>query len=268
MKRVSRHIRRRRKLGRSVDKSRHQTAAHNVVELFDLPVSRFSNQISQQNSTLTPGDTCCHSDTTVIRQRVEQQAPQIEVSLDGLWLPTLSSFSPHDAGGAEKRCQPKDLRWAEKSSGSAMVKSSEANTAPGIDEVRPRPTTVASQALSRSKPNKSVPKVGEISRSATASGPRAKAEVKVDGPIEASSSHERRRLDEAEVRGRRGYKRSLGEPPMLCWDRDEDGNKREEAAAMIHSTTTMLERSRALVAKAKVRDVLTVGQYVFDPCSA
>lgn len=253
VKRVNKHSRRRRKLARSVDRSRDQKTVNNVIELSEVRARDSSNQTSRGSSNLAPGGTWRHGDTTVIRQRVEQQAPQIEVSLDGLWLPTLSSFSPHDAGGAEKHYQPADSHWAERSSASVMVKFPEADTPPGIDEDRSRPATVASQALSRGKP-KPVSKAGERCRAVTAGGLRRKAEVKGGRPIETGTSHLPRGLDNAEHRDRRGYKRSLGEPAMPCRDRDEESNEGGEATAISQHTATMLERSRALVARAKVRE--------------
>lgn len=233
--------------------------------------------------------------TTIIRQRMEKQAEQAEVSMEGLWLPSLPSPSSNNAPpSAHSR-----RRWADPSPCFTTAPSSRAcdtiPPAPDTDKNRTRPATVATQVFSE---NKSVAgatsDVAARSGAATAgvSAPKRTRYVDSDASrmsetgrvasprsfheAEAQSDNERDVFEapkDSEPRstpGNRGvcetFERNCAdgggrETPLsnpiadrLATEREGHGYRyRSNAQApMSQHTAAMLERSRMLVAKAKV----------------
>lgn len=130
----------------------------------------------QETPTSAHDDGELPTSTTVIRQRVEKQADQVEVSLEGLWLPSLTSSSgfwgPGTAAGRRRNTYEGDAatagagRWAESSTSAtsysaAMLALSSSPAGKNynlpadggrrhrVSSGRARPVTVDSQATRR-----------------------------------------------------------------------------------------------------------------------
>lgn len=182
-------------------------------------------------------------------------------------MPSLSPLAAHDtsaeAAAAEKGShQPAaGSRWAERSAAApGAIKASEAG-AP-TKQIGPcmRPATVAAKgAHTRSCSGKpeSVSMAGGRSGAATAVGVRrhdAAAVIGEDVPL--GNANLPRRADESKSRHRRLSEESLSTADVRCpGDREGEDDEGCEKAEISQHTASMLARSRALVAKAKVTDV-------------
>lgn len=219
---------------------------------------------------------------------MEKQAEQAEVSLEGLWLPSLPSPSSNNAHPSAYSRR----RWADPSSSFTTALSSRAcdiiPPGPDTGNNRTRPATVATQVISR---NKSIAgaasDVAARSGAATAGACAPKRTRYVDNnssrisetdrvvsprvfhEAEAQSDNERDEYEAPEdTPGPRGvcgtFERNcadgggretpLGDPvaARLTTGREGDGDRSDARAPMSQHTAAMLERSRMLVAKAKV----------------
>lgn len=205
-----------------------------------------SPQLPQENP-------CCHDDATIIRQRVELQAPQLEVSLDGRWLPSLPSFSPLSSGLSQQH-QGLSPPWDTSCKDATSATFLETHLSIDGDKGRFRPSTVAQVASAIN--SKAIPTTG--------SGPCAVRDgecrdtVHVQKPSTTSTSQLCKRLGDETEGGHRGSTRSSGESATRhhCHGQGKgwcEGSS--EAAAISQHAAIMLERSRALVARAKVCDV-------------
>lgn len=254
----------------------------------------------------SPEDGACNhksgsASTTVIRQRIEKQAEQAEVSLEGLWLPSLPSPSSNTA---DTSAYSRGGRWADPSPCSTTAISSRecggiVPLAPGMDGCRTRPATVATQGPSSNKGMARAATSGVALRggAATAGAGAARRMRNVDTIASRTSqttdrvgSRRFHEADEAQGNNERddfevpedsepqtalattrgvceqtfaldyadnggGHETSASDPvaARLITGREGDEEYRNDArAAMSQHTVAMLERSRMLVAKAKV----------------
>lgn len=192
----------------------------------------------------------------------------MEVSLEGLWLPSLSPLAAYDTSAAaveeeeEEGHQPAvGSRWAEKSAAvPAAIKFSEAGVPTTQKGLCIRPATVAAKAaLTRSCDGKTetVPTAGGRSGAATAVGVRRHDATAVVGEnVRLGMVNLPRRTDEAKSRHRRVSEESWGRASVRCpSDEEGEGDEDGENTEICQHTASMLARSRVLVAKAKVGDV-------------
>lgn len=317
-KRVGR-LRRRRKVPRSPAGSAYEDV--NSREPSNFHQSR--QQIPEINSFLPTDGVWCHDDDTpFIRQSVEQQAPHVEVSLDGLWLPSLQISGGHGSGGNAAR-QQLDSRWAEPAAAAGADGAATTTTVRlGTDQpllngqqLRSRPTTVAStqvRHINNAQTNRAATSSELIRSGAMTAGRqrhvaggssattidtpelhsrRNEGTPKGDSDLDSLITDEVRRGNRPRVvstpmpspgeaghsttRGnnngnsiaeqdhslynsgeRRGRKRAFGEPiAQAGGDKGRINRKatsQAEKVSISEHTEAMLERSRALVAKAKV----------------
>lgn len=238
-KHANKPARRRRKPSRS---TREDRTKHRTSEIADHYECSFPLASQQKTTTpdvfYRPQESNIHGDeeeqtTTVIRQRVEKQVECAEVSLDGLWLPSLPS--PGNFSGAERVRTSGDnsTRWAEpinlKASSASVMPSSKA----GRGKLGLRPSTVASQVPFSSK--------AYPSESSTTGAVRAGR----SGAVTAGGALMRQGMPRVEGDGREIPLKNRG---------DARGSEGSDATPPIsQDTAVMLARSRALVARAKVR---------------
>lgn len=247
----------------------------------------------------TPHNTWCH-DKLIIRQRVEQQPAHVDVSLDGLWLPSLPS------PGLDKALNS-DGRWAERTAsdhvpprrqtGQLFQKENHClrpSTVPSWNPSMPyaesvhtsqgdnRPTTTGHRkrvdhesgrlsSISGNEISRQRDELTDVSEGDNAPGEKPfltsaasdKQGNKLVGHERPNLAEDYGGLPDSDVYNeRRGCKRSLCEPvPYEPQDEPYYRSSDEKTATpMCQNTAAMLERSRALVTRAKVRAA-------FQPCT-
>lgn len=225
---------------------------------------------------------------TVIRQSVEKQAERVEVSLDGLWLPSLPSQGTSDAAPVAVRCRGSSRSpdrgaagWAHRGHdpSSTPVGCSHPTAARWLPGTRGkqdpsaelrgqknhlrsrRPVTVASQAPCRTNKmlrgrREAGASHGDETRSgAVTAGAGGEWERHASAPKTrtwTSRLEGSRYVDGSEANSDRD--RPADNEPV-GWSQDEgteDDARRGSATPISQHTAAMLKRSRALVARAKV----------------
>lgn len=190
--------------------------------------------------------------TTVIRQRVESREHQAEVSLDGLWLPSLPASSRHLGSSSGVAAATPELSLGTEPGGAVRVgagdwpRSSNSATMPSSSPPfrtrRNENFTIqsGSGALARSG-------VGpEETEEGRARGRRGvKPLFASDGDGVRNDDNDRGRTSPAPER----FPREAGREGRR-WE--EDGGAGDTPGNISQDTATMLEISRALVARAKV----------------
>lgn len=195
--------------------------------------------------------------TTIIRQRVERRSEPVEVSMDGLWLPSVpSSESPNQD---RKRSFEID-RWTLPPASAAVALPSRAGdgTSPslgGRGSFSSRPATIASQAPFCAKAT-ATPGAEKRSGATTASG-RLRQRSQNDGGQRKHSASSHLGLSYEDFGEAAGGQSDPVESDYAATTRSTTGGAMGDGfgtsdALISGDTAIMIARSHALVEKAKV----------------
>lgn len=265
----NKRARRRRKPGRSTykDPAQYDNAepAH-LYGRFPSASQKNANMLGQPCVSPRDPNVGAANTTTVIRQRVEKQDQHVEVSVDGLWLPSLPSSGSSDAGirhssdGAARWAEP--TTWAFSSPASLLSRQADSIDNPSTSrkcKVNARPVTVALQAPCSMKHVGEDEFIGSVGRRRSGAVTAGKSGHSVQRP----DAHQRKSLANCGPESSWGCDETEGnsdkdapvddKPVALLTNGPAVGDTGSDSARHISQhTSEMLKRSRELVERAKV----------------
>ncbi len=216
-----------------------------------------------------------HEATTLIRQRVEKQAEHVEVSLDGAWLPSLSPPSGLGSPGAAAAGRETGSNDSVAATGDPSFRAATSSAAVMLPSSPYQTSTTSSlQAFDVREryPSSHIVRPGTVDSQAPSRRVLSHHVKQNEGGFVRAGKYPDLRRDTVhngeESGGARGFEEGIpiadiGDedgctpPSMEAFTRDGTGDRRGGPAAVPQNisqdTATMLRRSHALVARAKVR---------------